>query len=179
MELFNPLDFDKWRGVIQDFDAKREAFLSALADLKNNRAPNAELEKKRQELIGKAGPIKSAIDATMKGLDSVRSALRSIGHLFNKNTGETLNELGLAPILLGVTIAGVSGVIAAVSLWLKSYNDYRQAAIKAGYSPAEIAKSSEGAVIKKVLGIDIRWLVALGALAIAGPFVFKQLEKRL
>jgi len=123
--------------------------------------------------------VQSSIDATMKGLQAVRNVLQSIGNIFNRNTGQTLNELGLAPILLGVTIAGVAAVISSVSLWLRSYNVYRQKAVAAGFSPEEIKAGSEGSLVRKVFGIDIRWLIGLAGLAIAGPFVFKQLEKRL
>jgi len=183
-EFLDVFNMDKWRTLLADFDAKRVQFVNELASLKTQKAANATLEKERQALISKAGPLQSQIDFLYNSLRTVRDWLKQIGGAFF-SSGSNLGGLGIAPIALGISLTAAAVIVAAITDWLKNAAAYnaknRQAMIllKAGASPDEINKALQntpGTNSAKVFGFDIRWVLAIGGLFLVGPWVLRKLK---
>jgi hypothetical protein len=182
--LFNPLDLDKWRGLIADFDKKRVEFFNRLNALKNDRGATPELEAMRRNLINQAGPVESKIAGFMETANKVRDWIRN----FTPNLGATDNHLGFAPILIGVGIGGAALIVKSITDWLTKTNPYfaAQSAAKevrkAGGSATQVQEAAASIVDKtssaKFFGFDVRWLLAIGAMFVVAPFVIKEVQKR-
>lgn len=186
MEIFNPLDADKWRELVKEFDAKRQAFFAELNALRSMRGATPDLERRRTQLIAQAGPVNAGIDTLMNAMASIRNALASVGRFFGfGNASETTNQLGFAPLLIGIGLAAAAAIVASITAWLtktaqfKAENEKAKLLVEAGATPAQLLKVKSGAVSSaKLFGFDVRWLLALGALALIGPYAVKWISKR-
>lgn len=182
MEILDVFSADKWRALIADFDAKRVQFVNELNSLSGVKAASAALESERQALLKKANPINSQINTLYGALKSVRDWLAAIGGIFG---AKQLNGLGIAPIAIGISLGAAALIVNAITTWLrdvaafKSKNASVAALLKAGASADDITKvlSAGGQSSAKLFGFDVRWVLAIGALFIAGPYVVRGLEK--
>lgn len=178
MADLNPLDADKWRKVIVDFDAKVAEFSRTVARIQSTPAP-AGMEMQRAKLLNNAAPIRASINAAMASLTAVRDWLRSLQSALSKAVGGTwdwLREgwskaakavgLGAIPLLaVGLTIGGLALITAAITSYLAEAKRY-----EAGFKPAQ-----------KLLGLDsggLIWVAAIAGIIIAGPYIVRQIEKR-
>jgi hypothetical protein len=188
MEIFNPFDAEKWRGVIADFDAKRRDFYATVTRLQQP-APTPALEARRQQLLSRATGLDREMNTVMNGLRVVRDALRNLGQFFGLGAmGQPLNGLGAAPILVGMGIAAVVAVIALVTSWLKDAGRYESDRLAeqlrlAGASQEEITAALQNVKTQpKLFGMDmgaLKWVAIIAGIAIAGPFVVKEIQKRV
>ena len=188
-EMFNPLDANRWRDLIADFDRKRVAFFDNLAALSKMRGATPELEQERRSLVKSADPIKKNIERLQASLEGVRGFLKGVGRFFNmgETPGQTMGHLGVAPIVLGIGIAGAAVIVKSITDWLTKTaafakrNEFAAQLADAGASPQEIIEATKGGIPSqssaKIFGFDVRWLLAIGGLVVIAPFVLKQLEK--
>lgn len=184
-EMLDVFSVDKWRALIHEFDAKRVQFINELASLKAQKAASAQLEKERQALLSKAGPLQGRIDFLYNSLRTARDWLKQIGGLLGATPEQGLSGLGIAPIALGVSLAAAAVIVASIADWLKqtaAYNAKNKQALillKAGATPDEINKALQnqpGTNSAKVFGFDVRWVLAIGAVFLIGPLVIKKLK---
>lgn len=191
MEIFNPLDADKWRGLIADFDRKREDFFATLADLGSRRGATPALEAERQSILKKADPIKASIAKFMETANAVRGWLQQAGKWFGLGSpAQTVGGLGLAPILIGVGIGAAVLIVNQITDWLKIAAQWNAKAkiaaqvASAGGSAKDIEGALAAGAVKeqpKIFGLEsggLKWLVAIAGLVIAGPFIMRKLQKR-
>lgn len=188
MAALDILDADKWRNVIRDFDAKRVEFINTLSALNATRGANASLEAKRQSLLSKASPIKNQIDALYATLKIVRSWLSSISGIFG-GAPQAMSGLGIAPLVLGISVAGAIAIINMITAWLKeaarynAENKLAQSLMAQGASPQEILKALDkqrDAAGASFFGFDVsgwKGLAILAGVIFAGPFIVKQLQR--
>lgn len=183
MELFNPLDADKWRDLISDFDRKRIAFAENLEALNNVKGKTFALEDERKQLIKEALPIQKKIDDLMNALTPIREFLQGIGRFFGLGETPTLNDLGIAPIVLGIGIAGAAVIVNSITSWLSRVQTFSQKNMLAqtlaeqGATPQEIIKAVGGnGTSAKLFGFDVRWIMAIIAVG-AGAYYFTRMRR--
>lgn len=182
MELFNPFDLEKWRSLISDFDKKREAFFDNLNALQRMKGATPQLEQERQKLVKDAAPIQKNIERLMSAVQGLRGLLKGIGI----NIGE--QQMNAIPfIAIGISLGAAAVIVASITNWLTKTaqfaerNKLAETLAEAGATPAEIidAVKVPGQSSAKVLGFDVRWLLAIGAMVIIGPTVWREIEKRI
>ena len=118
-EFFNPLDFSKWRDLIEDFDTKRVMFFDNLAALNKMKGATPELEKERQSLIKAAGPIQQNIDRVMSSLEGVRGFFKGVGDRFGLGEpSQIMGELGIAPFAIAIGLTAAASIVRSISNWL-------------------------------------------------------------
>lgn len=186
MQTYNVLslfDVEKWRGLIRDFDVKRIAFVNEIASLRNVRGANAALESERQALLAKASPIQAQVNGLYSTLKTVREWLDKIGFSLGEAQAQ---QMGLAPIAIGISVGAAALIVNSITNWLRdaaafaAKNRQIDALVKAGGTPEQVARaisSGSGQSSAKLFGFDVRWVLAIGALFIAGPYVIKGFEK--
>ena len=188
MNFFNPLDVNKWRNLLDDFDFKRRQFFENLAVLKRQRGVTPELEDERKRLLNQSISIEKDINLLMSTANTVRGLISNLGKTFGLgNTQDTLQGLGLAPVVLVVGIGGAAVIVKSITDWLTKTSAYaarnEQARIlaEAGATPDQIIDADKRykQSSAKIFGFDVRWLLAIGALVLAGPFVINKLQERL
>lgn len=189
-EFFNPLDFSKWRDLIEDFDAKRVMFFDNLAALNKMKGATPELEKERQSLIKAAGPIQKNIDRLMSSLEGVRGFFKGVGDRFGLGEpSQIMGELGVAPFAIAIGLGAAAVIVRSISDWLVKTKDFAEknklasTLADAGATPNEIIEAIKGQKVQpKIFGLEsggLKWVFAIGALILAGPYLFKEIGKRV
>jgi len=187
LDIFNA---DKWRDAIRDFDAKRVKFLNEVASLTNARGATPALENERRKLLSDASPINAQIETLHKSLSGVRDALWRFGSAFGLGDArDTMAGLGVAPLIVGATLAGVAFVVNAISKWLEASanwagkNRLAETLAKSGADADAIAKAVNQATTKEqpeLFGFKVgglKWIAIIAGIVIAGPYFIKGLEK--
>lgn len=182
MEMLDFLNADKWRALIADFDAKRVQFVSELSAIGKIKPANAALKAEYDALLKRAGPINTQINTLYNALKSARDWLASIGGIFGRSN---LSGLGIAPLAIGISLGAAALIVNSITSWLRDANAFKaknqqiEALLKAGANADQIAKviSSGPGSSAKLFGFDVRWVLAIGALFIAGPYVVRGLER--
>lgn len=176
-EIFNPLDANKWKSLLAEFDRKRIEFANAVQRLRTQSGADPALEQRRAALLSKAGAIQGQIDLLMKTATSIRDWLKGFGISLG-------GQFGAFPIIaLGVGLAGAAAIIAGINgflgLFLAWDNDNKRR--KAGWSEDEIVAAKTAKTEPEFFGIKVggwKGLAILAGIIIAGPFIMRELQKR-
>lgn len=186
-EIINPQRTSSWKQWIIDFDKTYRTFndnYNALLSLDGYiKSKHPELYPKYSQMIVDGNKHRNTLNKLKSTRDKVLNWLRSIGKLFDTQyfrKTEGLSELGIAPLVIGISIAGASAALIAVGRWIKDakvmslrLNELRRLEDK-GLTPkqaADILDKTLGPMERALFGIDIKWLV-LGGIAIAGIIWF-------
>lgn len=191
MSLIDVLNADKWRAAVRDFDAKRAAFATALAEITAATGATAALESERAALIAKANPLRVQIDALHGGLKAVRDFLAKLAGVFSFGgvAPASLGGLGVAPLVVGgVTIAGIAVIANAVGNWLaasaawRGKNELAATLARQGATPKQIADavSRTAKTEPELFGFKVgglKWVAIIAGIIIAGPYMVRGMEK--
>ena len=186
MAIFNPFDIDRWRAVLRDFDAKRDAFYATLNELRQP-VPDPALDAARRALLARAAPLQAELEKTVRSLSSVRDVLRNIAKYFTSTgAAQTLGAAFVPFVVVGVGIVTVGFVIAKITDWLKDADKWKtvRAQMAADWTPEEIRDAQAAAPKEqpKLFGMDmgaLKWVAIIGGVVIAGPYVVREIEKRM
>lgn len=187
MDTLEVKDAPSWTKFVTDFDATKRLFDDNFAGLLASgnfiRSKHPEELPVYNKMVAEGQKHQRTLNTLANIKSTVSGWLGTIGGFFSRNN--YFGDLGLVPVIWG--IAAATTALAAIGYWVKDAFQFSrrlnelQRLEAQGISPGEasrIVNRTLGTTGARLFGIDIRWLIAGGALLFFGPALMRLLKAR-